>query len=48
MIGPIFFSEMITGERYQELIIQVIRLLESDEQDFCFQQDGAAAQEADS
>jgi hypothetical protein len=33
IIGPIFLSEMITVERYKELIINFISLLEVDEQD---------------
>jgi hypothetical protein len=32
---------MITAERYQKLIMNLISLLEVDEQDSCFQQDGA-------
>jgi hypothetical protein len=34
---------MITAERYQELIMNFISLLEVDEQDCWFQQDGATA-----
>jgi hypothetical protein len=41
--GPIFFSETITAERYQELIMNLISLLKVYEQVFWFQQDGAHA-----
>jgi hypothetical protein len=40
IIGPIFFSETITAERYQELIMNFISLLEAEEQDCWFQQMG--------
>jgi hypothetical protein len=43
IIGPIFFSETITDERYRELIMNLISLLEFDEQDCWFQQDRATA-----
>jgi hypothetical protein len=43
IIGSIFFSEMITAEHNQELMINFISLLEVDEQDCWFQQDGATA-----
>jgi hypothetical protein len=43
IIGPIFFSETITAERYQELIMNFIFLWEVDEKDCWFQQDGATA-----
>jgi hypothetical protein len=46
--GPIFFSETITAERYQKLLINLISLLEVDEQDCLFQQDGAMAHAANS
>lgn len=37
----IFFCETTTAECYQELIMNFISFLEVDEQDCCFQQDGA-------
>jgi hypothetical protein len=40
---PIFFSETITAERYQELIMNFISVLEADKQYCWFQQDGATA-----
>jgi hypothetical protein len=46
IIGPILFSEPITAERSQELIMNLISLLEVDEQDCWFQQDGATARTA--
>jgi hypothetical protein len=33
IIGAIFFSEMVTAERYQELIMNLISLLEDDKYD---------------
>jgi hypothetical protein len=39
--GGIFFGEMITAECRQELIINFISVLEVDEQDCWFYQDGA-------
>jgi hypothetical protein len=39
---------MITVERYQELIMNLISLLEVNEQDCWFQQDGAMVQTANS
>jgi hypothetical protein len=42
-IGPVFFNETITAERYQELIMNFISLLEAHEQDCWFQQNGATA-----
>jgi hypothetical protein len=41
IIGSIFFIEMATAERYQEIIVNLISLLEVDEQDCWYQQDGA-------
>jgi hypothetical protein len=38
----------MTAERYQELVINFISLLEVDEQDCWFQQDGATAHTANS
>jgi hypothetical protein len=37
MTGVIFFSETITAERYQKLIMNFIPVLEADEQDCWFQ-----------
>jgi hypothetical protein len=48
IIGPIFFSETITADRYQELVMNFISLLEVDGQDCWFQQDGATAHTANS
>jgi hypothetical protein len=48
IIGHIFFSETITAERYEELIMNFISLLEVDEQDCWFQQHGATAHTANS
>jgi hypothetical protein len=47
IIALICFSETITAERYQELIMNFISLLEVDEQNCLFQQDGATAHTAD-
>jgi hypothetical protein len=41
--GPIFFSETITAECYQEFIMHFTSLLEVDEQDCWLQQDGSMA-----
>jgi hypothetical protein len=38
---------MITAERYQEFIMNLISLLKVDEQDCWFQQDGATAHTVD-
>jgi hypothetical protein len=48
VIGPIFFSETITAERYRELIMNFIPLFEADEQDCWFQEDWAAVHTASS
>jgi hypothetical protein len=48
IISPIFFSETITAEHYQELIMNLISLLEVDERDCWFQQDGATVHTANS
>jgi hypothetical protein len=41
IVGPIFFSETVTAEKYQEIIMQFISLLNEEER-FCWlQQDGA-------
>jgi hypothetical protein len=42
-IGPVFFSEMITAEHYQGLIMNFISLLEMDKQHCCSQQEEAKA-----
>jgi hypothetical protein len=41
IIGPIFFNETITAERYQELIMNFLFFWEVGEQDYWYQQDGA-------
>ncbi len=41
IIGPIFFETTVNGEVYQDIITQFIALLEEDERDCVFQQDGA-------
>jgi hypothetical protein len=46
IIVPIFFSEKITAERYQELIMNFISIFEVDEQDCWFQQDWFTAHTA--
>jgi hypothetical protein len=48
IIGPIFFSQTITVERYPKLILNFISLLEVDKHDCWFQQDGAAVHTANS
>jgi hypothetical protein len=41
IVGPIFFSETVTAEKYQEILIQFISFLNEEER-FCWlQQDGA-------
>jgi hypothetical protein len=45
---PIFFSKKITAECYQKLIMNFIFLLEVDEKDRWFQQDGATVHTANS
>jgi hypothetical protein len=40
ILGPLFFSETVTAEKYQEMIMQFISLLNEEER-FCWlQQDG--------
>jgi hypothetical protein len=47
IVDPIFFSETVTAEKYQEIIMQFILLL--NEERFCWlQQDGATSQTANS
>jgi hypothetical protein len=48
IIGPVFFNETVTADRYQELIMNFISPLEVDEQDCWFQQDGATSHTANS
>jgi hypothetical protein len=41
IVGPIFFSQTVTVEKYKEIIVQFISLL-NEEEHFCWlQQDGA-------
>jgi hypothetical protein len=48
IVGPIFFSETVTAEKYQEIIMQFISLL-SEEEHFCWlQQNGATSHNANS
>jgi hypothetical protein len=48
IVGPIFFSETVTAEKYQEIIMQFISLLKEEER-FCWlQQDGATLHTAKS
>ena len=46
IIGPLFFETTITGDRYREIIRDFVSLLEPDERDCVFQQDGAPAHTA--
>lgn len=46
VVGPLFFDDTINAERYQEIMMQFIALLEQDERDAWFQQDGATAHTA--
>lgn len=48
IVGPIFFTETITAERYQDIIMQFVALLEADERHCWLQQDGATAHTANS
>lgn len=41
IVGPIFFTRIITSEIYQGIITQFIALLDQEERDCLFQQDGA-------
>jgi hypothetical protein len=48
IVGPIFFSETVTAEKYQGIIMQFISLLNEEER-FCWlQQDGATLHTANS
>jgi hypothetical protein len=48
IVGLIFFSETVTAEKYQEIIMQFISLL-NEEEHFCWlQQDGATSHTANS
>jgi hypothetical protein len=48
ILGPIFFSKTATAEKYQEIILQFISLLNEEER-FCWlQQDGATSHTANS
>jgi hypothetical protein len=48
IVGPIFFSETVTAEKYQTIIMQFISLL-SEEEHFCWlQQNGATSHTANS
>jgi hypothetical protein len=48
IVGPILFSETVTAEKYQEIIMQFISLLNEEER-FCWlQQDGATSHTANS
>lgn len=48
IIGPIFFTETITSERYKDIIENFVSLLEEDERYCWFQQDGAPCHTANS
>ncbi len=41
IVGPIFFTTTITSDMYADILMQFIALLEEDERDCIFQQDGA-------
>ncbi len=41
IVGPFFFSSIITGEAYREIIFQFVANLNKDEVWFWFQQDNA-------
>jgi hypothetical protein len=43
ILGPVFFRETITVERYKELTMNFVSLLDVGEHDCWFQQDGVAA-----
>jgi hypothetical protein len=46
IVGYIFFSETVTAEKYQEIIMQFISFLDKEER-FCWlQQDGATSHTA--
>ena len=46
MIGPLFFDTTVAGEVYRDLIKQLIALLDVNERECWFQQDGATAHTA--
>jgi hypothetical protein len=48
IVGPIFFSETVTAEKYQEIIMQFISLLNEEEHICWLQQDGATSHTANS
>jgi hypothetical protein len=43
IVGPLFFEDTITAEKYPDLLTQFIALLEENERDSWFQQDRATA-----
>jgi hypothetical protein len=48
IVGPLFFSETVTAEKYQDIVMQFISLLNEEER-FCWlQQDGATSHTAKS
>jgi ribonucleotide reductase beta subunit family protein with ferritin-like domain len=48
IVSPIFFSETVTAEKYQEIIMQFISLLNEKERYCWLQQDGAISHTANS
>jgi hypothetical protein len=46
-VRPLLFEETITAESYQNILTQFSALLEQNERDCWFQQDGATAYTAD-
>ncbi len=46
IVGPIFFERTVTAEVYHGIVIKFISLLEPDERDCIFQQDGVTAHTA--
>jgi hypothetical protein len=48
IVGPIFFSEIITAEKYQVIIMQFISLLNEEERSCWLQQNGATWHTANS
>jgi hypothetical protein len=48
IVGPIFFSETVTAEKYQEMTLQFISLLNEEERFYWLQQDGATSHTANS
>lgn len=43
VVGPIFFTSTVTAEVYQDIIMQFVALLEVEDRNCWFQQDGASA-----